>query len=331
MFKNDIAIVTGGSGFVGSHLVDLLIEKNFSVKCIVRKTSDLKWLANKPVEIIDCGLFDYNGLNKVFAGATYIFHVAGVVKAKTKEGYFKGNVTTTKTILEAALNHASTLKKVVIVSSQTAAGPSLNGVIKTETDQPQPITTYGRSKREQEIVAEKFMDKLPITICRAPAVYGERDKEIFIFFKTFAQGLMTTIGFNEKTISLIHVRDLVEGLYLAAVSENSVGEIYFITSEKFYNWDEIGNATSKALNKNPVKVKVPHWLVYTIMTITEFFALFSKSPTIMNREKARDVTQTAWTCSPQKAINQIGFNQKISLEEGIERTVRWYQKEGWLK
>lgn len=331
MFMKEIAIVTGGSGFVGSHLVDLLLEKKFSVRCIVRKSSDLKWLANKSIEIIDCGLFDYDGLNKAFEGATYIFHVAGVVKAKTKDGYFKGNVETTRTILSAALNHKSTLKKVVIVSSQTASGPSLHGVPKTESDVSIPITTYGRSKREQELVAEKYMTEFPITICRAPAVYGERDKEIFIFFKTFAQGLMTTIGFNEKTISLIHVRDLVEGLFLAAISQNSAGQTYFITSEKFYNWEEIGNTTAKVLNKNPIKLKVPHWLVYAIMSVTEFFALFSKSPTIMNREKARDVTQTAWTCSPQKAIEQIGFKQKISLEEGIGRTIRWYKENGWLK
>ena len=328
--NNNIAVVTGANGFVGSHLVDLLLSKNYTVRCIVRKSSNLKWLEGKNVEIHDCGLFDKDGLRKAFSGANYIYHVAGVVKSKAPEGYFKGNVDTTKVLLDVALEFKENIKKFVVVSSLTATGPSPKGTPVSETAECKPITTYGQSKLAEEKIAKAYMDKLPVTICRAPAVYGERDTEILIFFQTFQKGLMTTIGFDKKTISLIHVLDLVNGFYLAAESEKSAGQIYFISSEKYYTWEEIGEVTSKVLNKKALHVKVPHTIVFTIAAIAQFFALFSSKAATLNIEKAKDITQNSWTCNTQKAITDLGYHQQISIEEGIKRTCDWYKEKKWL-
>lgn len=330
MQTQDIAVVTGANGFVGSHLVDNLLDKGWKVRCIVRKSSNLKWLAQKNIEIYDCGLFDKDGLRKAFKDANYIFHVAGVVKSKTKEGYFTGNVETTKNLLDVALENTSTIKKFLVVSSQTVTGPSTKDKPVDENSVCNPITTYGRSKLEEEKLALSYKDKLPITICRAPAVYGERDTEIFIYFQTFNKGLTTTIGFNKKELSLIHVIDLVEGFYLAAISEKSNGQIYFISSEEFYTWEEINSITSKVLNKKPIIIKVPHFLVYTIAAIAQFFAIFSSKPATLNIEKAKDITQQFWTCDTSKAIKDLGYRQKISIEEGIKRTCTWYKDMKWI-
>ncbi len=324
------AVVTGANGFVGSHLVDLLLSKNFSVKCITRKSSNLRWLEGKSVEIFNCGLFDKEGLKKAFAGAEYIFHVAGVVKSKKPQGYFEGNVETTRNLLEVALEFKSTIKKFLVVSSQTASGPSLNGKPVDENSNCSPITTYGRSKLAEEELAKSYMDRLPITICRAPAVFGERDTEIFIFFRTFNSGLMTKIGFGKKQISIIHAVDLVNGFYLAAVSEKSAGQIYFISSEKYYTWDDIIGITSKVLKKKPITINVPHAVVFFIAAIAQFFALLSKKPATLNIEKAKDITQKEWTCDTTKAVNDLGYHQNISLEEGIKRTCDWYKEMKWF-
>ncbi len=194
MSNKKIAVVTGANGFVGSHLVDLLLQNNLIVRCITRKTSDLRWLKDKPVEMFDGGLLDKENLKKAFKDASYIYHVAGVVKAKTPEGYFNGNVETTKTLLEVASENSSSLEKFLIVSSQTVTGPSLDGKPVNENTECKPLTTYGKSKKTQEEVALSFTDKLPITICRAPAVFGERDTEIFIYFQTFKQRINNNIG-----------------------------------------------------------------------------------------------------------------------------------------
>lgn len=330
MNDKNIAVVTGANGFVGSHLVDLLLSKGFEVRCITRKSSDLKWLNGKDVKIFDCGLFDKEAIKKVFQNADYVFHVAGVVKSKKPEGYFKGNVETTRTLLDAAVEAKINLKKFVVVSSLTVAGPAEIGNPKIESSECHPITTYGKSKLAEEELAKTYMDKLPITICRAPAVFGERDTEIFIFFDTFKKGLMTSIGFDKKLLSLIHAVDLVNGFYLAAISDKSAGQIYFISSEELYDWEQIGGLTSKIMNKKPLKVKVPHFMVYFIAAIAQFFAMFSSKPATLNLEKAKDLTRKAWTCDTSKAIKELGYRQNIPIEEGLRRTINWYKEVNWL-
>lgn len=329
--KKQVAVVTGANGFVGSHLVDLLLKEGFAVRCLVRKTSNLQWLENKDVEIFNCGLFDKEGLKIALKGADYIYHVAGVVKAKKPEGYFRGNVETTKNLLDAVMDLNLKLKRFLIVSSQTVTGPSVDGKPVNEESECKPITTYGRSKLEQEKLAVKYMDKIPVTICRAPAVYGERDTEIFIYFQTFNKGLTTLIGFDEKVLSLIHVADLVEGLHLAAASEKAIGETYFISSEKFYNWNEIGNITSVVLNKKAIKIRIPHFMVYTIAAVAQFFSVFSSKPATLNIEKAKDIIQHAWICDTSKAIRDLNYKQKVDIEEGIRRTCEWYKKMKWIQ
>jgi nucleoside-diphosphate-sugar epimerase len=330
MENKPIAVVTGANGFVGSHLVDVLIDKGFAVRCIVRESSNLRWLEGKAVEINNCGLFDKEGLSKALNDVTYVFHVAGVVKAKNEEGYFKGNVETTRILLEAALENKDSIERFIVLSSQTVTGPSLDGKPVTEETECKPITTYGRSKYEQEKLALSYSDKLPVTICRAPAVYGERDTEIFIYFQNFAKGLTTTIGFDKKVLSLIHARDLVEGFFKAAVSENTVGKVYFISSEKFYSWPEVNAVTSKVLNKKVIKIPVPHLMVYTIAAVAQFFSMFSSKAATLNLEKAKDIVQHAWICDTSKAMKDFDYKQNISIEAGIKRTVDWYKEMKWI-
>ncbi|MBU0560890.1 MAG: NAD(P)-dependent oxidoreductase [Bacteroidetes bacterium] len=325
-----ISVVTGASGFVGSHLVDLLLKEGHTVRTITRKSSSMKWLEEKNIENYSCGLDDKNNLREVLTDADCLFHVAGVVKAKTKSDYYAGNVTTTKNLLDVLIEINSQIKRVVVISSQTACGPSLNGVICTEETPPHPISTYGKSKLAQEELAKTYSNKLPITIVRPPAVYGERDTEIFLVFKTYKQGLMTLIGFAKKEVSLIHVQDLVEGIYLSSIKSEAVGKTYFISSKKYYNWKQISSVIGEAFGQNAFELKIPHTIVYTIAAIAQFFSIFSSKTATFNLEKARDFVQSAWTCDISKAERELGFHPKVSIEEGIKRTIDWYTEQKWL-
>lgn len=326
----NISVVTGASGFVGSHLVDKLLAEGHKVKCILRSSSSKKWLEGKDVEIYNCGLFDKNELKKILRDADYLFHVAGVVKAKNEVGYFKGNVETTRVLLEVVEEVNPNIKRVVIVSSQTACGPSLDGNVCNEKTVEHPITTYGRSKLAQEKLARSFMASLPITIVRPPAVFGSRDTEIYLFFKTYKQGLMTLIGFNKKQLSLLYVDDLVSGIHLAGISEKAVGQTYFISSEKYYDWIEIGEICRKAFGKKAFTLRIPHAIVYAIAAVAQFFAMFSPKAATFNLEKAKDFVQENWTCDVSKAVTEINYRQNFSLEEGIRRTIDWYKEMKWL-
>jgi nucleoside-diphosphate-sugar epimerase len=330
MKEKRVSVVTGANGFVGSHLVDFLLEKGDEVHCIVRKSSNLKWLEGKNVTIHDSGLFDKNGLKLILKDIEYLYHVAGVVKAKTEDGYFQGNVETTRNLLDVVLEVAPNIKRVLIVSSLTASGPSTLASPNNEDTPTNPITTYGRSKVAQEELVKTYMDKLPITIVRPPAIYGDRDTEIYLVFKTYKQGLMTLVGFNHKELSIIYVKDLVQGIYLAATKEISKGETYFISSKEFYNWPQIGKVIKKAMGRGAINLRLPHFLVYTVATFAQFFSMFSSKPATFNLEKARDFVQEAWTCDTTKAQKDLGFVEKYSLEEGMKKTINWYKNENWL-
>ena len=324
------ALVTGGTGFIGSHLVELLMDHGYTVRCLIRKTSDTKWLKGLNVEFTEGGLFDHNSLRAAVSGVDLIFHSAGVTKAKKKEEYFSGNADGTKNLLKAVRDANPQLKRFIHISSQTAVGPSQTKTPITEDVIAQPITTYGESKWKAEKECHAMMEDLPITIVRPPAVFGPRDKDVFEYFNTMNKGLQASVGLHDKFVSLIHVTDLVRGFLLAGESEVATGKTYFIASSKVYNWKEIGEVTRRVLNRKTISLRIPEFGVYALAAVAEFMALFSSSPALINFEKARDMVQDFWTCDSSKAEQDFEFKQQISLEEGIRSTIEWYRTHGWL-
>jgi len=324
------ALVTGASGFIGSHLVEHLLERGFTVRVLLRATSSTAWLENLPLEKANGDLFQHDRLAEAVNGVDYVFHSAGLTKAKHPEEYFRANTEGTANLLGAVLPIAPSLKRFVLVSSQTASGPSPSSTPITERHPPNPITTYGRSKLAAEREVLKYADKFPVTIVRPPAVYGPRDKDIFEFFNTFRRGLQPMVGFHEKYISLIHVLDLVRGIVMAGESNAARGNTYFISSQRAYGWKEVGEITRRAMGRRALRVRIPEPGVYAIASIAQFASLFSPKPALINLEKARDMVQDFWTCDGSKAQHDFGFVPEISLEQGIEETVAWYRKAGWL-
>jgi len=325
------ALITGGTGFIGSHLVGLLLKKGYAVRCLIRKTSDTRWLSGIPAEYVYGDLFDAGALREAVTGIDYIYHSAGVTKSKTKEGYYAGNTTGTANLLNAVVNFNPGLRRFIHVSSQTVAGPSPTKVPITEDVEPHPITTYGMSKLKSEEECRKVGSSVPFTILRLPAIYGPRDKDVFEFFNTIGSGLQPMVGFKEKYVSLLHVGDVVRGLLMAAESPVAAGQTYFISSKEIYGWREVGDIAKRVMGKSVVRVRVPEFGVYVVSAFAEFFALFSSKPALINFEKARDMVQDYWTCDSSKAKHDFGYEQEIPLEEGIRDTVAWYRAEGWLK
>ena len=324
------AFVTGATGFLGSHIADRLLDMGFEVSCFIRGSSNTRWIQNKKINLVEGTLFQKNKLSEVLKDTDYIFHSAGVVKAKNKRGYIYGNVETTKSLIEIAYNANPNLKKFIHISSLATCGPNPDNRPIDENYNPKPITTYGRTKLQAEYEVLKYKDKIPINIIRPPAIFGPRDTEILIYFKTFQKGLNSIIGFGKKYLSLIYVEDLVNGIMLAA-EKGKDGEIYFISSDNAYNWNEISEVTSKILEKKPFKIRIPHWVVYTSGFFAEIFSLFSSKAPTLNIEKCKDITRKNWVCSNEKAKRELGFTEKYTLEESFTKTIEWYQEHKWLK
>ena len=324
------ALVTGGTGFIGSHLTELLLTKGYTVRCLVRKTSDLTWLKGLDVELVYGDLFDENALQTAVKGVDYVYHSAGVTKAKKKGDYYRGNTTGTINLLNAVRKQNPGLKRFIHISSGAAAGPSPSRTPTTEEAVPHPITTYGKSKWQAEQECLKAGSTVSVTVVRPPVVFGPRDKDVFEFFSTINKGLQPVAGFNEKLVSMIHVKDLVRGFVMAAESERSKGKTYFISSSGVYGWKEIGDETKKALGRGVLRIRLPEPLIYCVAAFAEAFSLFSSKPALINFEKARDMVQDYWTFDASRAKRDFGFEQQISLAEGIRNTIEWYKQNHWL-
>lgn len=325
-------LVTGATGFIGSHIADKMKEKGADIVCLIRKTSNLQWVENKGYELVEGSLSDKESLKYIVKDIDIIFHSAGLTAARNMDDFIKGNVTGTKNLFEAAASNASNLKRFVHISSQAAVGPSKSLEEMSTEDKPhEPLTSYGKSKRMAEDYLNQNVDKLPITIVRPPAVYGPRDVATLPMFKAAKKGIGTLIGFDDKYVSIISSMDLTRGIVEAGLSDNTIGETYFIASESYYSWNEITDIMSKAAGRNKVlKIKIPHPIVKVMGNINGMIGKITGKPPVFDSEKSIDFIQKYWTCSIEKAKKDFGYEQKYSLEEGMKITFDWYKSNGWL-
>lgn len=326
-------LITGATGFIGSHLAELLFKKGYEISVLTRKNSNNKYISHLPIEYKIADFMVPESLTEAVSGVDYIYHVAGVVAAKTSKEFFDGNQIATRNLLEAVITHNPNLKKFIHVSSLAAIGPALdaNSAVDSKTI-PHPITTYGKSKLAAEEEVLSRMSKIPCTIVRPPAVYGERDIGVYSFFQAMQKsGFAPIIGFDKKLVSLVHQADLVNGIVMAGESQNSIGKGYFISSERYYSWEEVGEVTAKIIGRKKSRyIRVPHLVVFAAAAVSDFVGRFQKKPPIFDFEKGKDITQQFWICSVLEAKTDFGYSQEISLENGIERTMRWYKENGWL-
>ncbi|CUT01599.1 NAD-dependent epimerase/dehydratase family protein [Candidatus Kryptobacter tengchongensis] len=323
------ALVTGGTGFIGSHLVDELLRRGYDIRCIVRDTSNLKWLDGKNVEILKGSLFDTDFLKKAIKDVDYVYHIAGVTKGKNYQDYYRGNVETTRNLLNASLENQR-LKKFILASSLAAVGPGDDAIPVDETREYKPITSYGKSKAEAEKLALSFKDKLPITIVRPPSVYGPRDTYTFELFKYVKFGFLPGVLPDEQILSLVYVSDLVDGFILAGESDEATGKVYFISDERIYTWKEIETAVLKAIDKKVIRLKIPPMILYSVSFVSELVFKLQGKASPLNLEKIKDIRQKNWACSIEKAKKELGYKPKVSLEDGMRLTINWYVENKWL-
>ncbi|KPP95197.1 MAG: nucleoside-diphosphate-sugar epimerase [Bacteroidetes bacterium HLUCCA01] len=321
------AFITGGTGFIGSHLVDRLLADNAGeLRCMVRAQE--RWLTGKSYTRVSAGLHDVDTIAEALEGVDVLFHTAGVVKARDTRTFHQVNVEATENLLRLAMRKG--VPKVVILSSQAAAGPSFNKPVE-ETMPMMPVSRYGESKkRMEEMIHQVAGEGISVSIIRPSSVYGPREEDIYTIFKIAAKGIFPIIGKAPgKPISLVHVRDVVEGSLLAAADRTPGVQTWFISSERGYSWHEIAEATQMALGKKLTKIHVPESWVSRVGTIAETGASFFGKYPVLNRDKAAEMV-LSWVCSVEKARIELGYQPSVSLQEGIRETIAWYKTHNWL-
>lgn len=323
------ALVTGATGFVGSHLAERLCRQGLEVVCLVRRTSRLEWLEGLPVRKVVGSLAEPRALP--LGEADYVFHVAGLTRARSEATYMAANAEATRRLVEAVARASPGLKRFVYVSSLAAAGPTPTPEPLDESAEPHPLPGYGASKLAAERAVLDARERLPVTIVRPPAVYGPRDRNFISLFRT-AQRLrfIPVPGRPSNQVSLVHVADLVEGLWRAAMADAAAGQTYFIGSST-HAWREIVEAFGAALGVRLRLLRLPTLLARLVGEIGELKWTLTGRPQIVCRRKIRDALQPRWTCSWAKAERELGYKAERRLAEGLRQTAEWYAEQGLLK
>ncbi len=323
-------LVTGGTGLVGSHLVELLLQRGYAVTCLVRDPAHLRWLKGLDVRLIkgDCSL--PGSLVSAVKDVSLVFHVAGLTKAKRAKEYYEVNHLGTRNILEACAHHNSGIRKFILVSSLAAAGPGCDGTPVKDTDRPRPVSDYGKSKLLAEEEAIRYKDRFPVVILRPSAVYGPRDADMFELFRWAAKGLWVELAGGDRFINPCFVKDLASALLLAAEKRTASGSIYFVAEDRQYSWPEFKEALLSSGGVTARTIRIPYWAAYVMGLVSEFGALFTSRPALTNRQKVREAVQRYWTCDLTKIETDLGFLAAFPLEQGLKITWEWYRKQGWI-
>ena len=323
-------LVTGGTGFVGSHLVELLLRKGYAVSCLVRDARKLRWLTGLNVEIVVGDCSQPETLVPAVRNASAVFHVAGLTKARKVRDYYTVNHIGTKNILEACARENPGMKKFVLISSLAAAGPSRDGTPVKDSDVPRPVSDYGKSKLLAEEATLRYKDAFPVVVLRPSAVYGPRDRDMYELFRWAVHGITLELFGGERYINPCYVEDLAAAILLAAEKSTRSGSIYFVAENSAYSWSAFRQALLATGGVNAFNIKIPYALAYVIGFVSEIGGLVTSQPALTNRQKVREAAQQYWTCDLSKTENELGFKALFPLVRGLTVTWKWYRANNWL-
>lgn len=313
-------LLTGCSGFLGSHIAEELVKNNYEVYGLIRKTSKLEWIKKLPLKLVYGDLEDKNSLFEATQGKEAVIHSAGFIRGKDYTKFYEVNVEGTRNILEASLKNG--VKKFIYISSQAAAGPSLGKKEKTEEEEAQPVSEYGKSKLQAEKEVLKAKDKIDVVVLRMASIYGPRDRETLLLFSYFMKGVKIYFGSGEMYFSLIYVKDAAKAVRKTLEKQVKSGSIYFVSDGIPYNLSYFYDVLSNVTGKKAITLRIP---IFLLRFLSDFFKNSSFSP-----DKVKDIEMKYWLVSSDKVVKELEYQAEYTLKKGLWETINWYKKMGWL-
>jgi dihydroflavonol-4-reductase len=320
------ALVTGGTGFVGRHLIDALLRRGETVTALLRNPGKAGGLAARGVRLVPGDLSDAAALRAASRGQDVIFHVAGRIAARNEAEFLAVNRDGVAQVVAAAsdVSHA----RIVLVSSLAAGGPAARGQRLRGDEPPRPVTAYGRSKLAGETAVRA--GALPWTIVRPPAVYGPGDREVLTVFRAARLGLAPVFGDGAQELSLVYGPDLAEALVAAGVSPATAGRIFYACHPEILTSKAMVRCIGTAMGRTVRIITLPRWIAAGALAMTSGVSRLAGRATILTPDKANEFFAPAWTCDPEPLEAATGWRAAHDLASGATETAAWYRAAGWL-
>ena len=332
-------LITGASGFIGGFLVKEALDRGYETWAGVRSTSSRANLKDERIHFIDLKYSDRKALTTQLAdfarehGAwDYVIHNAGLTKTLNKENFFRINAGNTANLIEALAASGCKPEKFLLMSSLSSYGRGDEKTFRPiSPDDPQlPDTAYGKSKLE----AENYLRQqpyFPYVILRPTGVYGPGERDYFVEIKSVKSGFDFTAGHTPQRITFIYVKDLATVAFLALENDAIRNRHYFVADGDVYTDESFARMIQEILQKKHVlRARIPMGLVHIACLCSEWVGRRLKKSMTLNTDKYIILKQRNWICDVTPLQKELGFVPAYPLRRGLEESIEWYKKEGWL-
>ena len=316
---------------MGSHVVDLLIQKGVSVRCLLRPQRSLEVFGEREIEVFRGDLRGAEGLAEAVDGVDSVIHVAGLIGARSPAEFMTVNMGGTRRLAEVVAARNPACRRFVYVSSQAAAGPSPDGVPIDETAAPNPLTHYGRSKLAGERVLAEALGPVPFTVVRPPAIYGPKDEALLPIFQLAAKGWTADLDGRGRLFNLLHAEDVAHGIVEACLSDTAAGGTYFLSDGPGCSHSGMARILGQAFGHRLRRIPVPDFLLDLAAAVTDELAGLAGVASVFGRQKAIEFKARWWLCSAARAHADFGWEPRVPPETGLIETARWYAEHGKLR
>lgn len=320
-------LLTGSTGFVGTHAVHNLVNRGYKVRCFVRSTSDKSRLPSK-VDTVVGHLLNYESLQEAVEGCWGVMHVAGITRARESREFYRINSDGTANLVKAA--GEADVKRFLLCSSQAAGGPSTPEQRRKVSDPPAPLTEYGKSKLGGEEALKSGAKDMWWCIVRPSAVYGPWDRAFLSIARWIKLGIKLRLGDGNMPFALIHAADLAMAMRQAIEAETESGSIWYATDGVDHTMEELVGHVQESMSKNARWLTIPLWFAPAVAGTIEVLARMRGENPLLGRQKLSELTQPAWTCDDEPLRFATGYKPMYDLASGIAETIDWYRQKGWI-